>query len=110
MDMRWALPTLALALAPAAHAEGYEDGLQDATLAAETLIVGKAHDWRRAPDIVKDRAGFMIFERNFPYKSGMTPDDMIACVDDLAFKAKPSRPVETMIAECGGVPGYVEAD
>ncbi|MEI9901254.1 MAG: hypothetical protein WDN31_15190 [Hyphomicrobium sp.] len=73
-------------------------------------MVGKAHDWRRAPEIVKDRAGFMIFQGNFPGKNEMNPDDMIACIDDLAVKARPSRSVETMIAECGGVPGFAEAD
>lgn len=110
MIMRWAILVLALALPSAAHAEGYEQSVQEATPAAVTLMLGKAHDWRHAPEIVKDRAGLMIFQRNFPYKNEMTPDDMIACVDGLSFKAKPSRAVEAMIAECGGVPGYVEAD
>ena len=108
--MRWALMALALTTSFAARAEGYIRTLEEATPAAADLISGKAHDWRRAPGIVKDRTGFMIFERNFPYKNEMNPDDMIACIDELALKSQPARPVETMIAECGGVPGYVQAD
>lgn len=108
--MRWAFMALALALSSAARAEGYVRSLEEATPAAADLIMGKAHDWRRAPAIVKDRTGLMIFERNFPYKGEMNPDDMIACIDELALKSESHRPVDTMIAECGGVPGYVEAD
>ncbi len=108
--MRWALMALALTISSAVRAEGYIRNLEEATPAAADLISGKAHDWRGAPEIVKDRTGFMIFERNFPYKNEMNPDDMIACIDELALKSRPARPVETMIAECGGVPGYVQAD
>jgi hypothetical protein len=110
MKMRWALATLAMTLASMAHAEGYEQGLEGSAPAAAQLLGGKAHDWRRAPEIVKDRSGIMIFERNFPYKNQMNPDDMIACIDDLALKSDSKRPVDTMVAECGGVPGYVQAD
>lgn len=108
--MRWAFMALVLTLASPARAEGYVRSLEEATPAAADLIMGKAHDWRRAPAIVKDRTGLMIFERNFPYKGEMNPDDMIACIDELALKSDSQRPVDTMIAECGGVPGYVEAD
>jgi hypothetical protein len=108
--MRWAIAAMALVACGAAHAEGYERGLEQASAAAAELMTGKAHDWRFASEIVKDRTGIMIFERNFPYKSEMNPDDMIACIDELALKAAPARPVSTMIAECGGVAGFVEAD
>ncbi len=108
--MRRAWMILALALPAAASAEGYDRALRDVTPAAEGLLQGKAHDWRRAAEIVKDRSGDMIFERNFPYKGEMSPDDMIACIDDLALKSDPARPVDTMVAECGGMPGYADAD
>ncbi|MFN3625383.1 MAG: hypothetical protein ACK4TP_15125 [Hyphomicrobium sp.] len=108
--MRCVLLTLMLTASSAARAEGYIRSLEEATPAAAELMTGKAHDWRRAPEIVKDRTGLMIFERNFPYKGDMNPDDMIACIDELALKSDSRRPVDTMIAECGGVPGYVEAD
>ena len=108
--MRWAFAAMALTVSFAAHAEGYTQGLDEAAPAAAQLLGGKAHDWRRAAEIVKDRSGVMIFERNFPYKTQMNPDDMIACIDDLALKSDSKRPVDTMVAECGGVPGYVQAD
>jgi len=108
--MRWVLATLALTISAAAHAESYDNEPARALPAAEALMYGKAHDWQRAQSHVKDRLGDMIFERNFPLKSEMTPDDMIACIDDLSIKAKPTRPVETMIAECGGVPGYGDTE
>ncbi len=110
MNLRWALPVLALALAAAAHAEGYDQGGADPTPAAAALMTGKAHDWRRAPPVVKDRIVYMIFERNFPLKNEMSGDDMMACIDGLAMKAKATRPVETMVAECGGVLGYGQVD
>jgi hypothetical protein len=108
--MRWGLFALSFCISCAAHAEGYERDVETATPAAAQLLGGKAHDWRRAPEIVKDRSGVMIFERNFPYKNEMNPDDMIACIDELALKSESRRPVDTMVAECGGVPGYVQAD
>lgn len=108
--MRRAWMILALTLPAAASAEGYDRALRDVTPAAEGLLQGKAHDWRRAAEIVKDRSGDMIFERNFPYKGEMSPDDMIACIDDLALKSDAARPVATMVAECGGVPGFADAD
>lgn len=109
--MRFAMIAAALMLASQAHAEGYDRSLEEATPAAADLIRGKAHDWRQAPEIVKDRAGDMIFEAGkFPYKGDMNPDDMIACLDELAVKSNAGRTVDTMIAECGGVPGYVDVD
>lgn len=104
--MRWAIITLALALATAAQAEGYVDPLD--RVSAEVMS-GKAHDWRRTNETVKDRIGDLIFyQRNFPRKGEMTPDDMIACIDDIAIKAEPTRPVETMIGECGGLYGDID--
>ncbi len=109
--MRFALMAAALMLAGSAHAEGYVRSLDEATPAAADLIRGKAHDWRQAPAIVKDRAGDMIFEAGkFPYKSEMNSDDMIACLDELALKSDAGRTMDTMIAECGGVPGFVDVD
>jgi len=109
--MRGAWIAAALMFATGAQAEGDIRSLDEATPAAADLIRGKAHDWRQAPEIVKDRAGDMIFEAGkFPYKSEMNPDDMIACLDELALKSNAARTVDTMIAECGGVPGFVDVD
>jgi hypothetical protein len=104
--MRWNFLALALTLSTAAHAEGYSDPLD--RVSAE-LLAGKAHDWRRANETVKDRFGDMVFyQRNFPLKGEMTPDDLIACIDDIALKAEPTLPVEAMVAHCGGADGQAD--
>lgn len=102
--MRWALLTLALVISTAVRAEGY-DPLEAASPAAEVLMSGKAHDWRRAEPIVKDRLGDMIFQRGLPRTGDMSPDDVIACVDDIAIRAEPTRTVAAMIRECAAPQG-----
>jgi hypothetical protein len=96
----WVMAALA---ACGAASAGYLDDLDDATPAAAALIYSKAADWIRASAIIKDRAGFFIFQqREFPRKKDMSQDDMIRCIDGLAAKAEPTRAVEAMINECGG--------
>lgn len=104
--MRWSVLMTVLAFATGAQAGGNSHPLDKVST---ELMAGKAEDWRRANDAVKDRVGDLVFDqRNFPRKSEMNADDMIACIDDIALKSEPGRPVETMIGECGGVYGEVD--
>lgn len=61
---------------------------------------GYAADWMKAPDIVKDRVGFMVFSESFPRKHLISQDDLIRCVTRLARVSPSDAPVTAMIAWC----------
>jgi hypothetical protein len=83
-----------------ALSQSYLDRLTAAEPAAAALLVSKARDWRIAPEIVKDRAAFMIFTKPFTRKSKMSPNDLIACIDDASKRAEPDVHMQTVIRTC----------
>lgn len=82
---------------------GMLDDLDNATPAAAAMMFRKAPDWRTAPQAVKDRVGFMIFEKDFPNKSQMSIDDMTACLDQKAAAADANTSVQALINDCEGL-------
>lgn len=85
-----------------AHAQtGYVDRLWAAGPDAERLIaLGHAPDWMAAPEIVRDRVGFIVFGKAFPRKALISQDDLTACVTRLARVSPKEAPIYAMIDWC----------
>ena len=94
-----ALLATQVAIRPAlAVAQGsYVDRLWAAGPGAEALLRGTAKDWVTSPEIVKDRAGFVVFSKPFPRKNLISQDDLTRCITRLAHSAPSSAPVSAMV-------------
>lgn len=100
MQSRWAM-VIWIGLTLPANAGPIED-LDNAGPQAAALLYSKAPDWRHAPQLVKDRAGFMIFENDFPNKKQMSIDDMTKCIDKAAASATDTTAVAALVNNCSG--------
>jgi hypothetical protein len=99
---RWAVFLFLGLNIPGGASAGPIEDLNNAGPQAAALLYSKAPSWRSAPQVVKDRAGFMIFEKDFPNKKEMSIDDMTACIDKAASTAPDSTAVNALVNDCSG--------
>ena len=87
-------------LATSSFAGGYVEALANAEPAAAALLHSKAKDLAASSDIVKDRAGFMLFEQEFEGKKRMSIQDVIDCLNRDAPLADPGTAMINLVNGC----------